>query len=1098
MGVAAHPNGSPDRGHLNQKFTLKSWVEQAIGLAQVRVHVKVQGNHFHILCESDPCPVTEAILPNLVRALAEVRWQDWLPADHSAIYQVSVYGRLLSMSRPEWSEVIYLNQLERYQERWLPRVETPQHRLEPSRGGADAALVVSNYSLAQQGKPGAIAHYLSEILSLMGVAVQVSVKTVPWKGNRGQSSALSDGATALAHPANQRLWITCESVYSPDPSLLAEPIAQRLRELKLEGFRDALVFSQVKGETRPDWILRVDLTPPEAMLREWARWGDVPAIARLLNSALKEQTIQASVSLKEATLHIICTSNQQGSSVQQGAAEVAKQSTVEIVAPLLHQVAPQGIQAATVYGFKHWRPDGLMPIEPPLWVDWLELPAQIHPALAASTLTLAQQGDRDAILFLLTRLLNPDLDTQLATGGIRVQLLQKGDLLHIMTDAPICPDQRQIGMAIIRCLRPLKIPHIHGIRIYGRRSGQKRPLWSYGTDFNRRQRIVPEATPEFAASEAYIGDLLAKPGELALRSELAIEDLPTLVVRWRQQATQFLQQFLLRTQLFELEATLRPATTSQSESTAHPNQTQNLRLALVWGAVGVLLAVNVDWILGLALKSLPTVPPPGMVAAIAPKKLPAPVALSPVPTTSVKLPHLSLKKSVDDKAVFNASGFTGSEARSVVLETENPANPSAHSNAAPPESAIPLPASPIQPMSTVLSSLARSGKTVPTFNSRQLDEKLALYREQVAETGPPDILIIGSSRALRGVDPIALEKALAAQGYPGVKVFNFGINGATAQVVNLILQEFLTPQQLPKLILWADGARAFNSGRVDITYNGIKVSDGYKQLTQSKATASPIDPAPVTEATPVPPTAVGELPAPNPVAAKNWLEQFFSQVSVSYPQRDRLKTFLRDKLAAMLPGAAPALPPPTILTPNPTEQVTITRSGAVAPPSLPSEGQGLIDINGFLALSNRFNPATYYQKYARVSGDYDGDYEAFHLTGKQVTALNQLTAFTQSKQIPLVFVNLPLTEAYLDPIRREYENEFQQGIYSLSAAKKFAYIDLGQIWLSENDYFSDPSHLNRYGAYAVSQRLAQNVLIPWQAVKALSPTAPITEAKPSP
>jgi hypothetical protein len=33
--------------------------------------------------------------------------------------------------------------------------------------------------------------------------------------------------------------------------------------------------------------------------------------------------------------------------------------------------------------------------------------------------------------------------------------------------------------------------------------------------------------------------------------------------------------------------------------------------------------------------------------------------------------------------------------------------------------------------------------------------------------------------------------------------------------------------------------------------------------------------------------------------------------------------------------------------------------------------------------------------------------------------------------------------------------------------------------VNKNDYFSDPSHLNRYGAYTVSNQLAQDPMIPW-------------------
>uniref|UniRef100_A0ACD5GW23 Uncharacterized protein n=1 Tax=Desertifilum tharense IPPAS B-1220 TaxID=1781255 RepID=A0ACD5GW23_9CYAN len=54
------------------------------------------------------------------------------------------------------------------------------------------------------------------------------------------------------------------------------------------------------------------------------------------------------------------------------------------------------------------------------------------------------------------------------------------------------------------------------------------------------------------------------------------------------------------------------------------------------------------------------------------------------------------------------------------------------------------------------------------------------------------MLIVGSSRALRGIDPVALREALAAQGYADVSVYNFGVNGATAQVVDLIVRRILT------------------------------------------------------------------------------------------------------------------------------------------------------------------------------------------------------------------------------------------------------------------------------------------------------------------
>jgi hypothetical protein len=145
----------------------------------------------------------------------------------------------------------------------------------------------------------------------------------------------------------------------------------------------------------------------------------------------------------------------------------------------------------------------------------------------------------------------------------------------------------------------------------------------------------------------------------------------------------------------------------------------------------------------------------------------------------------------------------------------------------------------------------RGLESYPTFNSRQLDEKLALYQAYLRDYGTPDILIIGSSRALRGVDPTALQKTLAEQGYSGAKIFNFGVNGATAQVVDAIVRQLLPQDKLPKLILWADGARAFNSGRSDVTYSGIIASDGYRTLAAGRS--------------PLPGTATAEVPTP-----QNW------------------------------------------------------------------------------------------------------------------------------------------------------------------------------------------------------------------------------------
>jgi hypothetical protein len=82
--------------------------------------------------------------------------------------------------------------------------------------------------------------------------------------------------------------------------------------------------------------------------------------------------------------------------------------------------------------------------------------------------------------------------------------------------------------------------------------------------------------------------------------------------------------------------------------------------------------------------------------------------------------------------------------------------------------------------------------------------------------------------------------------------------------------------------------------------------------------------------------------------------------------------------------------------------------------------------------------------------------------------------------IPLVFINTPLTDEYLDSYRTNAETAFLQFMLQLSATESgFIFRDLGQIWPQRYDYFSDPSHLNRYGAYQVSNRIAQDPMIPW-------------------
>jgi hypothetical protein len=1003
----------PDR-----QQSLVQLVSQATGINTFGVKVRLRGNDLHILCEGTDCPQRWQTLSDLLQALQQTDLDSLTSSEQPSIYQVFVYGRKKEEQRPQWCHRVYLNQIERHLEQVNQALLVDSEKSKQPGG----ALIVSNESLARQGYPDAIARYLSETLSTLGVAVQVKIKKYQPKLN--------------SQPEENRLWILCQSSYSPDPSLLAEPIAQKLRNLKLPGYQDAVIVSQVSGETAPDWLLRVDLTPPEVMLKEWGRWGDVQAIARLLTEVFSSFKIAVQASLQESTLHIFCT---RVFDPLETAPAPDKALCLETISPLLEALAPQGILAATMYGQKTGE-------KQPAWIDWLSLPAAAHPALATSPLDLATTGDEGAIVFLLERLLNPELDWRLLTGGIRVLLLNKGDLLHIMCDAPVCPARQQIATKVAQFVRQLKIPGIKGVRVYGRRAGNKEPFWHYGVDFEHRQRLVPEATPEFAAASQYVSDLITSDtSEPIFRPDLTTEEVQTFVKKvardWLVTTSATAKKWLLGTQLF----------TENQQSVQQNPDAQGLKVALVWGSLGLLLTLQTDWVLGeIITRTTPATPSAANVS----------------PSTSEQKASLTSQKSQTERTAFltnTPKGKTPQNSSSVFNASEfTQSNDNQKTN---------LAAAPLKEKATATAILLAARSQMPSFNVRQLDEQLALYKERLSRTGkPPDVLVIGSSRALRGVDPAALSKILGTQGYKNIDVFNFGINGATAQVVDFLVRQVLEPSKLPKMILWADGARAFNSGREDITFKAIASSKGYKQALQKELTTESREDVIKTSANSSNEQKIKEEKQEinGYQAVDQWLNQALAAVSATYQNRDQFKSLLQKQLNS--------LPLVNDHAQTVTSQAQSTTDGTEEDTSLQA-----VDFDGFLPLSIRFNPSRYYQKHSKVPGNYDNDYKSFQVGGQQDAALQSLLGFTQSHKIPLVFVNMPLTAEYLDPVRKKYEQEFQQYMLRLATSPNFIYRDLSQQWTKANDYFSDPSHLNRFGAYEVSKKLANDPMIPWPA-----------------
>lgn len=923
--------------------------------------VRLRGNDLHILCEGKECPQRWRTLSDLLVALQQTNLDALTNNEQPSIYQVFVYGRKKGDKQPQWCHRVYLNQLDKH----LQQVQ--QALLEVHTQQPAGALIVSNESLARQGNPDAIARYLSETLSNFGVAVQVKVKQHHPKDK--------------SHNEN-RLWIFCESSYTPDCSLIAEPIAQKLRALKLTGYIDAVIASRVRGEDTHDWLLRIDLTPSEEMLKEWARWGDLQAITRLLTDSLVEK-VSVQANLQESTLHIFC---RPAFDPLENAEPPNKECVGDIISQL-EIIAPQAIIACAIYG-------QTTTAKQPSWVDWHSLPASLHPALSIPPLELAASGDEPAIIFLLERLLNPNLDYRLNTGGTRVLLLRKGDLLHVMCDAPLCPRRQKVAKQITEFVRQLKIPNVKGVRVYGRRAGNKKPTWNYGTDFEQRERLVPEPTPEFAATSAYVQELFSNEcnAEAVIRPDLTSEEVHSFVVGVAEDWVTSVRKFLMGTHLF----------TESDRSVERNPYTQGRRIAVIWGALGLLITLQTDWILAQIVNRISS---------------PTPIESTSTPPASQDQRTAFVASASKDNDAFNGTNFT--------TDTKK---------------------------GTATAILLAARSQIPTFNARQLDEQLALYKQRLAKKGsPPDVLIIGSSRALRGIDPVALSKTLETQGYSNVDVFNFGINGATVQVVDFVVRYVLEPSELPKLILWADGARAFNSGRDDVTFKAIATSAGYKALQNSQR----IDTKKVDTTTHSPQESGYD-------AVNSWLNQTLASFSTTYQKRDQIKMLLNQKLKS-LPLMKVYSNTNTLADPNSAEEVL----------------QQTVDFDGFLPLSIRFDPSAYYQKHSKVSGSYDNDYKSFQLAGEQDTALQALLNFTQSKKIHIVFVNMPLTTEYLDPIRTKYEQDFVQYMLRIAERPHFIYRDLSQLLSTENKFFSDPSHLNRYGAYEVSKKLANDPMIPW-------------------
>lgn len=789
----------------------------------------------------------------------------------------------------------------------------PLPGLNPNIVARETTLIQSEASNLAATQDRLIGQALESVLMPIGVRFEFSIDRQPQQ----QTVATDNGQTMLQSPMadlqtlEHRLWVRCYSQKSLDCQSLAEPLAKALRTIDLQGFKTAIIkFSRFSAGTSrnqvADWQLKVDLTPATVRLKNWARWGDVQSISKLLNFVLAPNEIQVSAVLKNLTLQIFCTLTNPVTGKSP-----SRKIVVDNIAPLLIALTPQGIQGATIHGVQSFRP----PDESPVWIHWLDLPGLGDPKFSPTPIILAARGDRDALSFILERLINPDLDQCFAIGGIQLSILQRRHLIHVMSESPTCPIQSQVASTVVKVIQQLRLPDIRGIRIYGRISGQSISKWNYGVDFDR----APLELPPVAVDHQFVVE----------------PSLPTISL------VDKISAYLARTGIWKPQFAL----SKTSQLVYEPR--------FRWEPSLLLLLVGLGSI------------------------------------------------------------FIGDLAIKSVLETGQPK----------------------------ISSPAKMSQL--SFNNSLLEQKLAQYKLHCNQHGVPDILIVGSSRALRGVDPAVFRNNLIGTN-ANLQIYNFGINGATAQVVDLILRQLLDPETLPRMVLWADGSRAFNSGRIDRTYETIISSDRYRKLAPTLGLKNSKNPF----------LQIQSAVQNTYQTVDTVIDAKLAEISPAYHYRDHVKDLLRTQLPDLAQLADP-------------RHATTSNDPAA------SINERDINTDGFLPLKLQFDPTTYYQKYNKVSGDSDGDYANFQLQGNQDAALQQTIDLLAEQKIPLIFVNLPLSDIYLDGVRHQHEIIFKAYMQKMMDTNRLTFIDMDGLLNTKYDHFSDPSHLNQAGAKDVSEYLTQ-------------------------
>ncbi|TAF57741.1 MAG: hypothetical protein EAZ61_00590, partial [Oscillatoriales cyanobacterium] len=293
--------------------SLQYWADRAIADDSVRAIVRQREETIHVWCEGMPCPNAA----QMTSAFSQTIYQDHnLPIPGSLVSRVVLYGRSGDPSAPMDREPELGPSPE-----WTVRLEIQPHQIRPAKASEPPLQT-----------PADLVKIIEQTLEGVGQTIEnlkISIRDLE-RSDEPHSGDATD----------KRLWILCESHYTPDPARLVRPIAMQLRHLNLKGFRDAVLVGQVSGETEPEWMLRIDLTPPEQIIRRWAQWGDVAAIAHRLEQRLTPIHLQVSAMLRDSTLHLVCS--------PKGDATAAipfpsQESVLARIEPVLADLSPRGI-----------------------------------------------------------------------------------------------------------------------------------------------------------------------------------------------------------------------------------------------------------------------------------------------------------------------------------------------------------------------------------------------------------------------------------------------------------------------------------------------------------------------------------------------------------------------------------------------------------------------------------------------------------------------------------------------------------------------------------------------------------------------------------